>query len=91
LQVINLGSLIGNFEASGYDDYEEILYLMSTGYPLTDMILENDVNISKMGHRQRILLKLQQDIASAGHDKRKRMTMEKGSSKLVSCDACALM
>ena len=58
LEIINLGDLYGNFVASGYDDYEEILYLMTTGYALTDMQLENDVKIPKMGHRQRILLKL---------------------------------
>ena len=90
LEIINLGDLHPNFVASGYDDYEEILYLMTTGYALTDMVLENDVNIPKMGHRQRILLKLNQDMASVGHGKRKRMTMEKGS-KVVSCEKCALM
>lgn len=45
LSSINLGSLLGNFVESGYGDYEEILYLMTTSYPLTDKILEDDVKI----------------------------------------------
>jgi hypothetical protein len=36
LESISLSSLYNSFVASGYDDYEEIMYLMQSNYPVTD-------------------------------------------------------
>jgi hypothetical protein len=90
LESISLGSLYKTFVDSGYDDFEEILYLMTTGYPLTDMVLENEVGILKMGHRQRILLKIQQDMSTMGENKKKGVAMEK-DGKTSACETCLLM
>jgi len=75
---------------AGYDDYEELLYLMTTDYPITDLILEDEVGISKMGHRQRIVLKLQQDINSIGENKKKGITVEKDQQRSA-CEMCIVM
>jgi hypothetical protein len=40
LESISLGSLYTLFINTGYDDYEEILYLMQSSYPITDTVLE---------------------------------------------------
>ena len=37
---MNISELLPNFIESGYDDLDEICYLMGTNYPLTDKILE---------------------------------------------------
>ena len=44
---------------------------MTTDYPITDLVLETEVAISKLGHRQRIVLKLQQDLNAVGENKKK--------------------
>jgi len=90
LETINLGSLFPKFVEAGYDDYEELLYLMTTDYPITDLILEDEVGISKMGHRQRIVLKLQQDINSIGENKKKGITVEKDQQRSA-CEMCIVM
>jgi len=55
---MNISELLPNFIDSGYDDLDEICYLMGTNYPLTDKILEEDLGVSKPGFRTRILLNL---------------------------------
>jgi hypothetical protein len=48
---MQLGGLHKPFVDTGYDDYEELLYLMGTQFPITDQVLEDDIGITKMGHR----------------------------------------
>ena len=50
-----------NFIESGYDDYEWLLAQMHSTNPINDSVLQEDVKIDKIGHRQRFLIKLHED------------------------------
>ena len=89
LQGINLGSLLPKFIESGYDNYEELLFLMTTPYAVTDLVLENDIGVTKLGHRQRILLKLYME-SQAEEAKKKAVIIDMESNKSA-CEMCILM
>jgi hypothetical protein len=60
---MNVGDLFPLFLDSGYDDLDEIYYLMTTNYALTDKVLE-DIGVTKPGFRTRILINLQNYLTS---------------------------
>ena len=55
---------------------------MCSRYPFTDEILKEDVGIMKMGHRERVLGKLSEDLKVNIRDK-----LVEGSGP-VSCELC---
>lgn len=61
LDALNLAHLISVFVDAGLDDLEHLLGLMHTRYMVTDQVLKEDVGISKVGYRQRILIRLEED------------------------------
>ena len=61
LHRIKLEQLTELFEASGYDDIDALISMMSWRRPITDSILESEVGVSKPGYRSRILSKLQEE------------------------------
>jgi hypothetical protein len=60
---MSVSELLPHFVDSGYDDLDEIYYLMTTNYALTDKVLE-DIGIAKPGFRTRILINLQNYLSS---------------------------
>ena len=62
LNNLRLGALYKAFCRTGYDLLSELVCLMGSDIPMTDAILANDIGISKQGHRQRILFRLQQEF-----------------------------
>ncbi|CAG9311283.1 unnamed protein product [Blepharisma stoltei] len=70
LDSLNLGIYYQVFIDAGYDDMEHNLTLMNTRWPITEEILIKDLNISKPGHRHRILSRLKED--ALGMDTMKR-------------------
>ena len=61
LDRLGLGYLLPHFEAAGYLEVEQLLFLMHSRYPVTDTVLQNNVGVEKVGHRHRILCKLRED------------------------------
>ena len=61
LDSLNLQHLVNLFVDSGYDDLEHLLGLMHSRYPITEQVLKDEIKISKLGYRQRILIRLEED------------------------------
>ena len=45
---------------AGYENFEFMLLQMNSNNPLTDQVLKNEIGISKLGYRTRIMYKLQE-------------------------------
>lgn len=101
LYTLGLEILLPNFEFSGYDDIEHNLALMNSRWPITEEILQNDVKISKPGHRHRILSKLKDDCAGITTFKRnyggfsnrgrKEEFIFETDTNSTACEICKLM
>ena len=55
LAMINLEEFLNNFVSNGYNNVELLLCQMLTTQPITDEMLENELNIKKIGYRTRLL------------------------------------
>ena len=60
LKEIKLGDLIENFYNNGYYSLELIYVQMFSKNPLTEKILEDDLNIKKIGYRTRLMNKIEE-------------------------------
>ena len=89
---MNISELLPNFIDSGYDDLDEICYLMGTSYPLTDKILDEELGVNKPGFRTRILLNLQNVVQAqeTQRDKIPPVEFEKEEKKFA-CEMCKIM
>lgn len=87
LESINLKILIKKFENSGFDDFESLVYLMRSKYPITDLMLEKEILIDKIGHRQRILTKLKEE---AFIFKRRGLSAERENDG-TACQSCVII
>lgn len=58
LRSLNLAHLSQSFVENGFEDMDQIMGVMNSSYPITDLILENELGVEKIGHRHRILSKL---------------------------------
>lgn len=74
LEGLGLKKLTAKFVEAGLDDYDQILFLMGSKYPVTDEFLDKVVGVDKIGYRHRILAKLNSD---AGFRRTKDLTIEK--------------
>ncbi|CAG9313745.1 unnamed protein product [Blepharisma stoltei] len=87
LESMKLSELKDIFIESGFDDYNTILSLMHSRYPITDQLLV-DIGVIKLGHRNRILSKLQEETTLK--EKRESLIMEK-TTNTASCQRCLIM
>lgn len=94
LDQLHLQHLISGFIASGYDDLEHLLGLMHTRYPITDQVLRDDMKVTKVGHRQRLLVRLEEDSMKVDSMLKPRsvepLVLEREVA-ITSCSACILM
>lgn len=60
LKEIKLGDLLENFYNNGYYSLELIYVQMFSKNPLTEKILEDDLNIKKIGYRTRLMNKIEE-------------------------------
>ena len=96
LDSLNLPHLVSQFVDAGYDDLEHLLALMHTRYPITDQVLRDDIKVAKLGHRQRILIRLEEDSMKVDSMFRGKpgeeepLTIEKESAG-IACSTCMLM
>lgn len=85
LDEIKLTELKDIFLDAGFDDAETLMGLMQSRYPITDEFL-TEIGVMKLGHRNRILSKLQEDQIA----KKEVLVIEKTTNN-VSCQKCLIM
>ena len=88
---MNISELLPNFIESGYDDLDEIYYLMGTNYAMTDRVLEEYIGVSKPGFRTRILLNVQNYITQQETSRGKEDVQFEKEDKKFACEMCILM
>jgi hypothetical protein len=90
LGLLNLHSVLTR---SGFDDLEQLLFLMNTAFPITDAELK-EIGVCKPGHRIRILAKLREDSIGVTYTRRLEQsgsaTMERSHEK-AACELCLVM
>ena len=64
LALIKMEKYLKMFEQAGYEDYQFMVSLMNSRYPVDDTLLCK-IGINKFGHRMRILAKLMDDAKDA--------------------------
>jgi hypothetical protein len=81
------------FTRSGFDELEQLLFLMNTVFPITDAELK-EIGVCKPGHRIRILAKLREDSIGVTYTKRLELkessSMERSGVK-AACELCLVM
>ena len=88
LNNINLSSYLSNFISNGYHSVDLILMQMESKFPLTYDILENEIGISLLGHRQRIMNKLIDDARSLKNKlKTKTLVIDNNGTNKI-CNDC---
>ena len=83
---INLEEYLDNFLINGYYSIELLLIQMLSKNPLDDDILKNEIEISKIGHRSRILNKLKEDSKGFNKNMRKKGLFIITGKESKSCD-----
>lgn len=87
LEGLHLESLTSNFINAGYTEHEQLFaHYTSTKYPLTDEFLEQDIQITKPGHRKRLLGKLAEEAEA-----QKEGCAIETTDNRTSCGLCVLM
>ena len=66
---------------------EQLLFLMHTNYPITDDVLKK-IGVHKIGHRQRILLKLKEE--SKNVLKNISFIVSENESSNIACGFCII-
>jgi hypothetical protein len=91
MQRLGLDFLTETLQGAGYDDLEQILFLQKTRFALDDKRL-CEIGIDKVGHRHRLLNKLQEEVYFGGNSRTRRseLTIER-ESKRISCESCSVM
>ena len=51
------------FVRSGFENFEQLMLVMTSEVPLTHKVLETELGIKKLGHRHRILGSLHEEAA----------------------------
>ena len=64
LKNIKLEQYLNNFLSNGYCSIDILFFQLLSNQPLTDEILKDELEISKLGHRTRIFNKLKEEIRS---------------------------
>lgn len=86
---MKLGHLRQNFYNSGYDDLEHLVLLMRSKWLIDDTVLKDEVQIDKLGHRQRILTKLQEEVSTGSRYKSMELTVK--DNNWNACGYCYVM
>ena len=64
LSELKIGYYLENFIKNGYHSLELMMLQMESKNPITDEILKDEIGIDKIGHRSRIINKLNEDAKS---------------------------
>jgi hypothetical protein len=92
MESLGLGFLYEKLQEGGYDDLEQVLFLQRTRFALDDQRL-TEIGIDKVGHRHRILNKLQEETyfgTGANRSRNSELVIERDSRR-ISCEYCLVM
>lgn len=89
LDSLNLAHLMNSFVDSGFDDLEQLLGLMHTRYIVTDQVLKEDVGVGKLGYRQRLLIRIEEDCGLVEGMIRQREEDFGAAEKAADATACS--
>ena len=89
LKEINLESLLNNFISNGYYSLELLLIQLDCKEPLNIDKLKNDLNIEKIGFRQRIMNKLKDDKRKLVNRLKKNLVIMEQSDHNI-CHDCKI-
>lgn len=84
LMKINLLGCYKLFIDNGFVNLDQVMFLMSSDYPITDEVLQ-EIGVYKIGYRQRLLLKLKED--SSGRP----FLMNDSETKSAVCSGCLII
>ena len=87
LKSLNLEQFYLNFVENGFDEYEQLLSVMASGFGINDEVLV-DMGVEKIGHRHRILSRLNND-KNPGFFKN-ALRFDK-SEKVPACESCYII
>ncbi|CAG9331969.1 unnamed protein product [Blepharisma stoltei] len=90
LESLGMSEHYRDFYNSGFDNFEQILLLMNSNYPITEYVLEHEIGIEKLGHRQRILAKLKEESGSIKRLRTNFMNFERENNG-TACEFCEVM
>ena len=65
LEELRISNYLDNFIQNGYHSLELLIFQMESKNPLTDEILKDEIGIDKIGHRSRIINKLNEDAKNS--------------------------
>ena len=65
LEELRISNYLDNFIQNGYHSLELLILQMESKNPLTDEILKDEIGIDKIGHRSRIINKLNEDAKNS--------------------------
>jgi hypothetical protein len=97
LESHGLGNYVYGFQNAGLDDFEQILFLQLTDYPITHEILQEHVEMTKIGHRSKFFMKLDQELVKLPGGSAKATTQAGSRAVLDSekntqaCKKCVVM
>lgn len=86
LDSLELRKLVKNFVDVGLEDYEQLVGLMGSSYPITEDFLKNEVKIEKSGYRHRILSRLNKETVFTG-----KSTLKIERDNVITACECSIM
>ena len=84
---LNLQNYHFLFIKAGFFDLEKMFFVMNSSYPITEEILK-DIGIEKIGHRQRILIKLREE---AKNRRKTHSFVCENDAKAIACGTCKII
>ena len=66
LDGLGLRQFYQRFSEAGLEEFEQLTFLMSSNYPITDEFLLKEIHMEKIGYRHRILSKLNEEVGVVG-------------------------
>lgn len=87
LDSLNAGSFYSNFVDSGFDHYESLIFLVSSGVQINSQFLEEHLKINNKETRNRIAKKLEKDLEQFYYTSQS-VNISFDEPKTVACDSC---
>ena len=79
LAAMHLPQLLEQFTEAGFEDLDQVVAVMQSPYALTEAVLETELRIEKLGHRLRVMMKLNQLVCE-----------DRRSESYAACSSCGI-
>jgi hypothetical protein len=85
LRGIRLEHLATNFEQAGFDELEQLVDVMKSSFRITDELLEEEIGVKKIGHRHRILSRINSEVEQG-----RGLRIDR-NERIAACESCYIM